>query len=284
MSDLETTLKTNYEQLIGYLVAYVPQLLGALLLLLVGWLIAWVCGRLTLGMMSVVVQFIDKLAGVLSMESRVSIDPKYSRLASRAVYWIILIFFVAAALSSLGMDFIASWLRELLGYLPNLAAGLVIVVGGFFIGNLAKTMTQAAAHGTGLRYGARIAVLVKWTIVGIAVVIGIEQLGVNIQFVTTLVIVELAVFSFGIALAYGLGSNELVKNIVGSRQAVKHLNVGEYVKIAGYEGKILSFTQSALELETARGKVFIPAKLYSETPCEVVSDIDSVKADKPSVN
>ncbi|WJG09112.1 mechanosensitive ion channel [Aliiglaciecola sp. LCG003] len=277
MTDWEVALTTNYEQLMGYLVAYVPQILGALILLIVGWIIAWIVSRLTHSLVSFVGRLLNKLSSKLSLDKRINIKPHHSVLISRATFWVIMVFFFAAAMSSLGVDFIASWLRELLGYLPNILAGIIIVVGGFFIGNIAKTMTEAAAQTTGLKYSSRIGLFVKWSIVGIAVVIGIEQLGMNIQFVTTLVIVELAVFSFGIALAYGLGSNELVKNLVGSRQAIKHLNVGERVRIAGFEGKIVAFTQSSLELETQTGKVFVPAKLYTETPCVVLAELEHEK-------
>lgn len=272
MPEWENVLKSNYEQLLGYLVAYVPQIMGALILLVIGWIVAWVVSRLTQTFVSFIGRLLNKISNAFSWQRHVSIEPQHEKIISKTVFWLIMVFFFAASLSSLGVDFIATWLRELLGYFPNILAGAIIVIAGFFIGNVAKTMSEAAAQSTGLKYSARLGVLVKWTIVGIAMVIGIEQLGMNIQFVTTLLIVEIAVFSFGFALAYGLGSNELVRNLVGARQALKHLNLGEYIKIAGYEGKITAFSQSSLELETAQGKVFIPAKLYNEMPCEVMSD------------
>ena len=272
MTEWESVLKTNYEQLMGYLIAYVPQVIGAMLLLFIGWVIAWIFSRLVLSLVSFMANLFNKATQALSLDRRINIKPQHSKIVSRITFWIIIAFFLAASLSSLGIDFIASWLRELLGYLPNILAGIIIVVGGFFIGNVANTMTQAAGHSTGLKYSERIGLLVKYVIVSIAIVIGIEQLGINIQFVTTLVIVELAVLSFGIALAYGLGSNELIKNLVGSRQAIKHLNVGEYIQLGGFEGKILALSQTSLELETETGKVFIPAKYYTETPCVVISE------------
>lgn len=279
MIDWKDALKTNYEQLASYLVAYVPQILGALILLVVGWFIAWIFSKFTHTLVSLLGKVLNKISSALSLDKRIKIEPQHSKIISRTIFWIVLVFFVAASLSTLGVDFIAAWLRELLGYLPNVLAGAIIVIGGFVIGNIAKTMTDAALQSTDLKYSNRISILVKWMIVGIAIVIGTEQLGVNINFVTSLLIVEVAVFSLGIALAYGLGSNELVKNLVGSRQAAKHLNVGEFVQIAGFEGRIIAFTQSSLELETPTGKVFIPAKLYTETPCVVLSEIDDNKSE-----
>ncbi|GAB5382243.1 MAG: hypothetical protein Alis3KO_37020 [Aliiglaciecola sp.] len=270
MSDWEVVLKNNYEQLVGYLVAYVPQIIGALVLLLIGWLIAFLFGRLTLTLVSFTGKLLNRAGNALSLNKSVSIKPQHAKIISRTVFWLIMIFFFAASLSSLGIEFIATWLRELLGYLPNVLAGIVIVVGGFLIGNVAKTMAEAAASSTGIKYSTRIGILTKWMIVGIAIVVGIEQLGMNIQFITTLIIVEVAIFSFGIALAYGLGSKELVKNLVGSRQAGKHLHIGEYIQIGEYRGKVLGFLQTSLELETENGRVLIPAKIYNELPCEIL--------------
>lgn len=270
MPDWDSVLKNNYEQLAGYLVAYVPQLIGAIILLLIGWLVAFIFSKLALTLISFLGRLLTKVNNAFSFTKAFSIKPQHAKIVSKVVFWLILIFFFAASLSSLGIEFIATWLRELLGYLPRILAGIVIVVGGVLIGNIAKAMTEAAANSAGIKHSARIGILTKWMIVGIAIVVGIEQLGVNIQFITTLIIVEVAIFSMGIALAYGLGSNELVKNLVGARQAIKHLHIGEYIKISGFEGKVVAFEQTALELETANGRVMIPAKIYNEAPCEII--------------
>lgn len=272
MPEWESVLKNNYEQLVGYLVAYVPQIIGAIILLLIGWLIAFVFSNLALTLTSFVGRMLNKVNNAFTFSKTFSIKPQHSKIVSRTVFWLIIIFFFAASLSSLGIEFIATWLRELLGYLPGILAGIVIVVSGFLIGNIAKAMSEAAASSAGIKHSARIGLLTKWMIVGIAIVVGIEQLGMNIQFITTLIIVEVAIFSFGVALAYGLGSHELVKNLVGSRQAIKHLHVGEHIKIAGFEGRLLGFAQTALELETKNGRVMIPAKIYNDVPCEIVAD------------
>ncbi|CAH9065848.1 hypothetical protein PSECIP111951_03451 [Pseudoalteromonas holothuriae] len=266
----EAILKNNYEQLAGYLVSYVPQVIGALLLLLIGWLIASLLSRLTLTVVVFLGKLINRLAIGLSLKSQLSIQPQLAALISRVIFWVVMVFFAAAALSSLGVDFIATWLRELLSYFPNLLAGVFIVFAGFVIGNISRSMAEATAQSTGLKHGARIGLITKWVIISIAIVVGIEQLGVNIQFIKTLIIVEVAVFSFGISLAFGLGNRDFVKNLVGSRQAIKHLNIGEYIKIGGYEGKILRFNQTILELETANGRILLPGKIYNDSPCEVI--------------
>lgn len=283
MQDWETALESSYQQLAGYLIAYVPQILGAVVLLVIGWVIAWLLAKMTTSLVGLLGRFLHKISDSLLSGYKINIKPHYIRLAGRTVFWVVMLFFFAAATSSLGMEFIATWLKEFLIFLPSILAGAVIILSGFLIGNVASSMTVAAAHGAGFRYGHRTGLLVKWTIISIAVVIGLEQLGINIQFITTLVIVQLGVLSFGIALAYGLGSSELVKNLVGSRQANKHLKIGETIQIDDIEGKLLDISQSMLVLETKSGKALIPARRCLESTFHVVqpeTHFDSIQRGK----
>lgn len=270
MSAWETALLTSYEQLITYLVAYVPQLLGALILIFIGWVVAWILAKMTTSLMSLLSRFINKITRTVLPAKKIEFTPQHARLAGRVVFWVVMLFFFAAATSSLGMVFIATWLKEFLGYLPSILAGGVIILGGYFIGSIASAMTVAAADSAGFRHSLRAGILVKWLITAIAAVIGIEQLGINIHFITTLIIVLLGVLSLGLALAYGLGSSELVKNLVGARQAHKHLRAGDQIEIAGIDGRILEISASMLVIETAKGKALVPARYCMETHCHII--------------
>lgn len=282
MSTWENALLNSYEQLAAYLVAYVPQLLGALILLIVGWIIAWLVAKAITSLGSLFSHFINKISLTLLPDRKIEVKPQHARLAGRIAFWVVILFFFAAATSSLGMSFIAIWLKEFLSYLPSILAGGVIILGGYFIGSIASAMTIAAAESTGFRYAHRAGMLIKWVIIAIAAVIGIEQLGINIHFVTTLIIVLLGVFSLGVALAYGLGSSELVKNLVGSRQANKHLRVGDTIAIAGVDGRLIEISASMLVIETANGKALIPARFCMETQCHIIqTDTHNAKDNTP---
>ncbi|WP_199609682.1 mechanosensitive ion channel family protein [Flocculibacter collagenilyticus] len=264
------SLSSSYEQLISYLVAYVPQLFGAILLIFIGWIIAWLLSKMTTSLVEFVSNFLNKIIASFLPDKTVDIQPKHARIAGKTVFWVVMLFFFAAATSSLGMEFIATWLKEFLSYLPQILAGAIIILAGYFLGSIAYTMTVAAAETTGFEHSHRLGALVKWIVIFIAIVIGIEQLGINIQFVTTLIIVQLGVLSLGFALAYGLGSSELIKNLVGAKQANKHFQVGDRIKIGEIEGKLMEISSSMIIVETDKGKTLIPARSCMEKISKVI--------------
>ncbi|WP_340677167.1 mechanosensitive ion channel family protein [Paraglaciecola sp.] len=268
----ETTLITSYEQLISYLVAYVPQILGALILLILGWVIAWLAQKMTTSLLNVLSKLANGIGHKLLVAKKIDIKPHQANLAGKVVFWIVMLFFFAAATSSLGMDFIASWLKEFLSYVPRILAAGVIVLCGFLIGSIASSMATSAAYAAGLQHSKRIGAVVKVGIIFLGAVIGIEQLGVNIHFITTIIIVQLGVLSFGVALAYGFGSSELVKNLAGARQAKKHFKHGDRLRIGEFEGQLLEISSTMLILDSERGKTLVPARLCLEASSLIIDD------------
>ncbi|MDF2177251.1 mechanosensitive ion channel [Aliiglaciecola sp. CAU 1673] len=261
-TDWQAAITTIYNQVIDYLLAFVPQLLGALLLILLGWLVAWLFSKLTLSFLQLINRLLTLLPPALLREKRLEIQASHGRVASKIIFWMVMLFFLAAAASFLGLVFFANWLSAFLGYLPSLLSGFLIILGGYLLGNLLSTMARAGAESAGLPNPLWVGTAVRFAIVFTALLIGVEQLGINIQFITNLVIVLTAVFCFGLALAFGLGSRDFIANVIGARQAHKHCRLREHLVIGDIEGMLVEITDTMLVLETRDGRTLMPAKHY----------------------
>ncbi|ALT00225.1 mechanosensitive ion channel family protein [Lacimicrobium alkaliphilum] len=254
-----------YARLTEHLIAYLPQILGALLLFLAGWLIAWLLSRLTRSLVSLINRLLALAKPLSASQRSLHIRPNHGRIAARVVFWIVILFFLAAATSTLGLELFANWLGQFLTYLPRLLAGLLIMLGGFVLANLLSSMTKATAESARLPRGIWLAAMVKYAVIFTALVIGVEQLGINIHFITNLVVVLLAVFSAGLALAFGLGSKDMVANLVGTRQARKHCKLQDHIRIGDIQGVLLEITDNMLVLETQQGRTLIPGKHWMDS-------------------
>jgi small-conductance mechanosensitive channel len=263
-NDWQTALSTSYEQLNNYLVLHVPQLIGALSLILLGWLIAWVCSKLTLTTVKLISRMWQKVVREVAVTGVAEIKASHAAVISKTFFWVVMLFFMAAATSSLGLDFFSSWLNTLLGYVPQLLATVFIVMAGYLLGNIVGVMTESAAEASAFSQAASLGNIAKFSIFFVALVVGIEQLGINIQFITTFIIVVVAVLLFGMALAFGMGSNSFVANIIAAKQAKNHFRLNDYLKIAGVEGTLINITSTMLLIETNEGRVLIPARVCME--------------------
>ncbi len=251
-----------YEQMAQYLVSYLPHLLGAVLLLIAGWLAGMALARITLTLLSLINRLLFRLLPDSLTKKRIEIKSSHSRIASRVVFWVVMLFFAAAAISVLGLDFLADWMREFLGYIPRLLAGLLIILGGYLLGNALNVMTSVTAESAGFQRPHLAGSTVQLAVMFTALAIGIEQLGINIQFITQLILVVVGVLAAGLSLAFGLGARTLIANIIGAQQIHKHCSISDYLTIGGVEGILVEVTGTMVVIETEHGRTMIPAKLY----------------------
>lgn len=268
-NDWKTALSTSYEQLNNTLVLHVPQLIGALFLILLGWVIAWLCSKLTLTTVKFISRMWQKVAREVAVTGVAEIKSSHAAVISKTVFWVVMLFFIAAATSSMGLDFFSSWLNNLLSYVPQLLATVFIVMVGYLLGNIVGVMTESAADASSISQATFLGSIAKFSIFFVAIVVGIEQLGINIQFITTFIIVVVGVLLFGFALAFGVGSNAFVANSIAARQAKRHFRLNEYLKIGSVEGTLIDITSTMLLIETEEGRVLIPARVCLENKAGV---------------
>lgn len=197
------------------LIAYLPSLLGALVLLAVGWIAARLARRITTSLGDGLNRLLDRglRRGALG---RARISARGLRLAGSVVFWLVVLFFVAAATRAARLDAFSAWLDRVLTYLPTLLAGGLIILAGYLVSALVRDVTAAALAPTGATYSATAGRVAQAATFLTAVIIGIDQVGIDITFLVTIIAVVLAAVAAGISLAFALGARDLVSNLLGA--------------------------------------------------------------------
>ncbi|HMJ15720.1 MAG TPA: mechanosensitive ion channel domain-containing protein, partial [Polyangiaceae bacterium] len=230
--------------------------LGALVVLLVGWGVAQL---LSLAVKKLVVRLEQLLPsrGQVEVEDAVG-RHRAAKLIARAVFWIVLLVFVMAATETLGLPVVTAWLSGLTSYLPRLFLAFVVAMLGIVAGRLTRGAVSRAASSAGLGYAARLGTLAQVTVVIGALLVAVEQLGVELHFVTTALMIALGSLLGGMALAFGLGGRPVVANILAGHYVRKLYEVGQVIRIDGVEGRIVRMTPTAVILEAEEGEVAVP--------------------------
>lgn len=260
----QEVLSQSYAQLLGYISAHIPLILGALILVLIGWVAAFVLAKIAASVLSLLNKMWRRTRPSALGAGLGGLKDKHIHFVKRIVFWGVMLFFISAALSTLGLAFFADGLQTLLAYLPQLIVGILIIVGGYYLAGVIDLMLRSAFSAKKLGQINWLAYLVKWFVVFTFAVVGIDQLGINIQFVTTFLIVVAGVSLSGMALAFGIGSRGLVSNLLAARQVSQHLNQRDLIKVGNIEGRLVSISGTLLVLETEQGKVLLPARLCLE--------------------
>ncbi|MGK0236782.1 MAG: hypothetical protein ACI92G_000238 [Candidatus Pelagisphaera sp.] len=279
----KSSFEESFQEALHRFAEYAPHIIGAVLLLIVGWLIAYLLkaasNKLIRGLNSLIIR-IPKLKNA----NRLSIRSSYAKIIGELIYWTVLALFFAASANLLGWTLVTEWLDGIVAFLPNLISGLFIVFIGIFVGNFAKSAVSTAVtnHGAGRATG--LGRVSKAIIIFSFAVIGIEQIGVDLHFLTEVFVVTLGILLAGASLAFGLGARTLVANIIGVQRIRRHCSVGERIRVGDVEGEILELTQTSIILDTQEGQTIVPAKIFQEMPSGILSgdETDSEKTEGSS--
>ncbi|HET8699512.1 MAG TPA: hypothetical protein VFO94_18655 [Gammaproteobacteria bacterium] len=247
------------------LATYLPVALTAIVVLIIGWLLA----RLIRDLVRRALEHMDWLFVRLTSRSTdrsQAMSRATSRAISSVVYWIVLLIFAATALRILGGTLLERWTENLLGYLPQAIGGVIIIVIGLIGGTLARHILEQASVGLGIGQSTLIARLAQAVIVISAVVIGIDQFGVNVNFLIQLSTVTAASVFGGIALVFALGTRQHLANLIGAHYARKHYAPGDHVRVGAFQGRIVEIADGCVFLETDQGDVSVPAHQFSQEP------------------
>jgi hypothetical protein len=258
-------LNGTFNLIMERLAQHLPNILGAILLLLVGWLLAKTLRILAIRF----TRFIDKI--VLNYSSKKGIKrtrlPIVSgKVIGEVIYWVVLLVFITTATHVLDLKIFTDWLRRVIAYLPTLLAGGLIILAGVLVSSIARDLVVAALPHADREQRMLFGRIVYAVILFTAVVIGVDQIGINVNFLIVLLSIIIGTFLTGLAIAVGLGSKSVVHNMISAHQLKQQYRIGDQVRVWDYTGKILELTATTIILDTADGIVTVPAKVYSDNP------------------
>ncbi len=194
---------------------FLPKLIGALIIFIVGWFIAVWVGKLIAEVLKRL-RF-DRLFEKTKWDEalrKADFKMKMSDFIGGIVKWVLVIVFLLVTVEVLGAGAFAGFLKAIVAWLPNLLVAAAIFVVTVIVADFAEKLTQAIVGKMNVGYTKFVGGIVKWAIWVFALLAILGQLGVAREIVQTLIqgFVALLVISSG--LAFGLGGRDLAKDIL----------------------------------------------------------------------
>ena len=238
-----------------------PEIL-AVLIALAGFAIAALAAKL-------LTRWLIALEGYLRRTSPQRFERLNLALVRRALtaclYYGLLLIFVLAALQTLGIAVVQQWLDLLLQHVPQLILGGLIILSGYLIGVVVRTLLAGLM---GVAPDHLVPRLAQLLVITTAVLTGLAQTAFDISF-----------FFGGLSLAFALGSRSLVENLL-ARRALDRYRVGDTIVVGNSSGRIVEILSTSIILETERGLLTVPtARFIDSEVLLVVSDADEGDAD-----
>lgn len=193
---------------------FVPALIGAILVFVVGWFVSVAFGKLIAEILKKVRfnQIFEKGNWDEAL-AKADIKVDAAVFIGAIVKWILVIVFLSAAIEILGLTGFAGLLNKVLAYLPNVIVAAFIFVVAVIVADILEKIVRATVESTKIGYGHIVGAIVRWSIWIFAFMMIITQL-INNAFIQTIFtgLVALIVIAGGIA--FGLGGKDVAGEIV----------------------------------------------------------------------
>jgi small-conductance mechanosensitive channel len=262
---------TLWQETLGEIVKWLPNLFGALVLLLVGWMVARLVQFIIGGLLRRLrLDALTERVGISRLLSDAGLDSSVSNLLARLAYWLLLFVFVLAAAESLGLIGVTETLNKLVGYLPNvLAAVLILLLGSLIaqvIGDAMGKMTTQA----GVAAGPALGQVVRYTLLVFAIILALGQLGIQTDLLTIAASALVVAVTLALALAFGFGSRDLARNIMAGYHAKETFDEGQQISVRGHSGRLMSIGTVKAVIKTGEGLVSLPNSVLTEEEVTVL--------------
>lgn len=197
------------------LASFVPQLLAALLLLFLGWLLANVVRTGVMKLLDVL-RF-DSLAektGIEAFLKQGNLDISLSRLLAKLAYWIVIFVVVVTVANSLGLHMVADLFNKVVFYIPNVIVAILVLVFGVLVARFINRMVFAYLNNMGVQGALTISTLSEYATIIFVVFVALEQLEIGTNLLTAAFQIGFGAVGLAFALAFGLGGREWAAGVI----------------------------------------------------------------------
>jgi hypothetical protein len=229
-------IKSSLQDALDSLIGFLPNLLGCLILLLIGFVVA----KIAAAVVRKVLQKLDVDQHLHGSDAhryveRVIPGASPSNGIARVVFWLVFVFFLTSAIGALKIPAVTMFMNQVLAYLPNVIVAIVIfvaaaLIAGAVAAGVAKVMGDTPT-------GKIVATIVPALVMVIAMFMILNQLQIAEEIVSIAFAATMGALALGLALAFGLGGRDVARQLLEEAYS-KRGQVKQQVKQDAATGRV----------------------------------------------
>ncbi len=220
------------------MIAFLPKLIGAFVVLLIGWMIAKILRAVVERSLRAGLDALLERTGVNQALESSNITATPSEIIGSVLYWLVMIGFLMAASQILGLDSVTAAITQIFAYIPNVISAALVLAAGVFLARFVGNVVTSGATAADLAYARGLGAVANTSIIVMVGVVTVEQLGVDAQILVTVITVTVAAIMAGMGLAFALGARDVVRGILAGHYLRQSLPEGSEVEVAGERGVV----------------------------------------------
>ncbi len=212
IQDWGTAIFNALANMVNLILAFIPRLLGFLVILLVGLLIATLVAKgLTFLLRKIGFDRLSDRIGLTRFEQRMGVRMDAAGLLGRLVYWFIVLIFLVPAADALGLPTVSNVLSSLVAYIPNVFVAILVLFLGVLAATVVADIVRGAVASANIGNPNIFAGIARWAIIGFAALVALEQLKIAPTLITELFGAVVLAVALAFGLAFGLGGQDTAR-------------------------------------------------------------------------
>jgi small-conductance mechanosensitive channel len=197
------------QNVLSTFLSYIPQLIGALIILIIGYIVA----KVLQAVVGRVLQGIGfdrwmERGGIKQFFDRARTRETPATVLGRLVFWFVFIIAITMAADALGIRQVSEVLAQLIAYIPSIIAAILILVLAALLANFLAGIVRGATGSDLLSNVARYAIIIY------AAFAAITELGIAVQLTAPTFLIVLGAVALAAAIAFGFGAQGVARDIV----------------------------------------------------------------------
>jgi hypothetical protein len=216
------------------ILGFIPRLLGALVILFVGWLLArLVEGLVTRGLRAVRFNQVAQRAEIdeFLVKAGVRLDP--AAVVGKLAYWFLFLIFIGAAFNSFGLTQVNTVINQIVAFLPNVVVALVVLLVGALLANFVGNLVRGASGSARVGDPGLLATLARAAVLVFATLVALDQLEIAPTIINTLWTALIGSVAVAAALAFGLGGQGVARQLLEDWYARRDQVADKASRLAG---------------------------------------------------
>lgn len=208
---------TSVTTLLSNLFGFIPSLIGAIILIIIGWIIAGIVYRVVAAVLRKL--RVDELAerhGIAAFLQRANVTLDAAGVIADIAKWYIRLIFLEAAFNALGLPQVVAIINSIILFLPNLVVALLLLFVGTLVARFVRSIVKASAQGASMGGADTIGALCFFGIMAFFFIAAVGQIGIATGYLNILFSATVGGLALALALAFGLGGRDAAARAIDS--------------------------------------------------------------------
>lgn len=270
LPNLTEILRNTFQTLIDQFVEFVPRILGAVVILLIGVGVARLAAFIVQRVLGKV--GFDKIGNRLneiSVIKQLGTEIKLSEIIAKVLYYFILLVFITAATETLGVAAITEMVSSLVNFIPKLIAAAIMLQVGVLLADTLRTAVLNVCQSFNISSGRLLSMIVFVFFLIITIISALGQAGINTELLESSFNLIIGGVIFAFAIGYGFASRDVMANILSSFYTKNKFKEGQIIQIDEVKGEILKIDTTSLTIRTGETTTVIPLQSLQTKKVEV---------------